>query len=252
MRSREKKSLVSVLSCASTTKWAPKELFKGRHHIEQCVYPYQAYGAPSVWQSQSGPATRGHAADRSPAPRSSAPPPQRTGEVGAAPTHPKAPARAPGRLPRCRRLRAPVQASGPAQIPLRPPPRRRPRGAMPLQRSGPGGRREAEPRYSPAAGSALTAVSAPAESAARHSTRTTQRARRPIPLGSDGPRRAPPTPALSLRPPHRRDQSAAALKADYWPLAAAHATPGNGWLYMARSDWLGGGPARPSRPPVSK
>lgn len=131
-------------------------------------------------------------------------------------------------------------------------PRHRPRGAMPLQRSGPGGRREAEPRYSPAAGSALTAGSAPAESAARHSTTTTQRAHRPIPLGSEGPRRAPPTPALSPRPPPRRHQSAAALTADYGPLAAAHATPGNGWLYMARSDWFGGGPAGPSRPPVSK
>lgn len=251
MRSREKKRLVSVLSSASTTKWAPNELFKGRYRTEQCVYPYQAYGAAPVWQSQPGPATRGHAADRSPAPRSSAPPPQRPGEVGAAPTHPKAPARAPGRLPRCRRLRAPVRQDSHRYL-CAPLPRHRPRGAMPLQRSGPGGRREAEPRYSPAAGSALTAGSAPAESAARHSTTTTQRARRPIPLGSEGPRRAPPTPALSPRPPPRRHQSAAALTADYGPLAAAHATPGNGWLYMARSDWLGGGPAGPSRPPVSK
>lgn len=254
MRSREKKRLVSVLSSASTTKWAPNELLKGRHRTEQCVHPQQAYGAAPVRQSSSqpGPATRGHAGDRSPAPapplrclsapaRSALPPrtpkPRREHRV----TFPAVAASA----PRCRR-------QDPHRYLCAPLPRRRPRGAMPPQRSGPGGRRAAEPRYSPAAGSASTSGSVPADRAARHSTKATQRARRPIPLGSEGPCGAPPTPAFSPRPARRRHQSAAALTADYGPLAAAHASPGNGWLYMARSDWLGGGPARPPRPPVSK
>lgn len=251
MRSSEKKRLTSVLNSASTKKWAPDELVKGRYRTEQCVYSYQAYGAAPLKRSSSqpGPATAATQLTGAPLP---AAPLRRLSEVGAARRHPKAPARAPGRLPRCRRLRARCGRQDPHRHLCAPLLRRRPRGAMPPRRSGPGGRREAEARYSPAAGSAPTAGSTPTQSTARHSTAATQHAHRPIPLGSEGPRRAPPTPALSPRPQLRRHQSAAALTADYGPLAAAHATPGNGWLYMARSDWLGRGPARPSRPPISK
>lgn len=121
MRSSEKKRLTSVLNSASTKKWAPDELVKGRYRTEQCVYSYQAYGAAPLKRSSSqpGPATRGHAADRSPAPRSSAPPPQRG---RCCPQAPQSPSESTGSPPPLSPSPRPVRASGPAQTPLRPPP----------------------------------------------------------------------------------------------------------------------------------